>query len=321
MNPNTERYFVPMKILVPCLMLLVVLLASCGRDVLPTSQEAVTVNDVLMQEAQPYNEYIVNLEIDLYTRIVQGISRINFTNHSTMPLDTIVLRVYLNGLMEINYASIDDETVLHRLEGTYLTLYLEESLAPGMAAQLLLQYSSHIPEAMRDTGSNEFAMWFGRFLPVLQPSGEEPEPANYQVTITTPMRYTVAGTGLRTEEVIEDTDTRITHFTANMVKDFAFAVSPYFKNAHIATEGGIDIHLYYYTRGLSIDHILDIAKRSMDHFEAHVGVYPFGHVNIVEAGIESGVAAFSQMVFVDIGQFVYDNYHDFLFAVATAADF
>jgi hypothetical protein len=107
------------------------------------------------------------------------------------------------------------------------------------------------------------------------------------------------GTGLRTEEVIADTDTKITHFVAHQARDFAFAVSPYFNHAHISTESGIDIHFYYYTESLLVDEILEMASRSMSHFEEHVGMFPLGHVTIIETELHQDSSSFSQIVFVD----------------------
>lgn len=309
-------------------------------------------------EIPPFNDYIIDLEIDTENRTVQGISRIEFTNRTQEELYTIVFRVYLNafrenmtprpyfsdnewrlsrrgwergfGYMDIQYASINHQTVGFHIDNTVLTLHLSEAVKPEQTVQLLLQFNAYIPKIAHRTGGNEHAMWFGMFLPVLSvfdengwnteplyPAGEPfyLETANYNVTITTPMRYTVVGTGLRTEEVIEDTDTRITRFTAQMVRDFAFALSPYFNHAQIATNSGIEIHLYYHTSSLQTEHILDTARISMEYFEEKVGAYPFGHVTIIETDLLAESTAFSQVVFVDTRHFLY-NLHGNLWWLA-----
>lgn len=287
-----------------------------------------------------YNEYNISLEIDPSARTVQGISHIEFTNRADIPLDTIVLRVYLNafgedvspppffpelewrvfpnepdfGYMDIQYAFADNEPLDFILDETILTLNLAEPLKPNTTIQLLLQYNAQIPQMAHRTGSNDYAMWFGMFLPTLAVFGEDGwhteshypagspfllETANYRVEITTPSRYVVVGTGLRTEEVIGDTDTKITHFTAHQARDFAFAISPYFQNARISTESGIDIHFYYYTETLLIDEILEISRRTFEHFEEQIGAYPLGHLTIVETDLVEDSFSFSQIVFVD----------------------
>jgi len=322
-----------------CILFLLVTLAACGRNnqntepphentitETPTAYspptETGTESPTPIAEIAPHNDYIIHLEIDTETRTVQGISRINFTNRSEQPLDTVVMRVYLNasnnGYMEIQYASANNQTLKYDLNGTILTFYFDEPILPNVTVQMLLQYNAYVPQLAHRIGGSDIAMWFGMFLPTLAVFGEsgwytdafypvgEPfflEVANYNVTIVTPISYTVVGTGVRTEEVIEDTDTRITHFTAQMVRDFAFALSPYFNHAYAVTESGIDIHFYYHTETIDVDHIMEFIKFCMEYFESRVGIYPFGQVTIVETEIIGGAVAFSQVVFVDTHQF------------------
>jgi aminopeptidase N len=343
------------------LLLLAVLFTACGRgnppaDVVGELAEAIHTGtgtteipgggeedeplpEPLPVAIPPHNEYIITLDIDPDARTVQGISRITFTNRTEVPLDEIVLRVYLNafregaeapvfseferrvfphgpdyGYMEIQFVSLNDEPLEYVLDGTVLTLIPTEPLPPETTVQLYLQYNATIPMIAHRTGANEQAIWFGMFLPVLSVYGEngwhvEPyfpagdpfilETANYQVDITTPIRYVVAGTGHKTEHTIEDTDTKITHFTAPMTRDFAFVISPYFNHAHTVTENGVDIHFYYYSEDIREDETMDLSRRSMEYFHNMVGIYPFGHVTIVETDIMINAMAFSQLVLVD----------------------
>ncbi|MCL2388373.1 MAG: M1 family metallopeptidase [Defluviitaleaceae bacterium] len=219
------------------------------------------------------------------------------------------------GYMDIQYAFLDNALLDFELDGTILTLNLPEPLAPYSTVQLLLQYNAQIPPISHRTGANDHAMWFGMFLPILAifdnesgwntdahyPAGSPffSETADYRVEITAPSRYTVVGTGLRTEEVIADTDIKITHFVAQQARNFAFALSPYFQHAFTSTESGVAIHLYYYTESLDANKILNSARRSMEYFENRVGIYPSGHVTIIETELMQDSASFSQMVFVD----------------------
>ncbi|MDR0273381.1 MAG: M1 family metallopeptidase [Clostridiales bacterium] len=293
-------------------------------------------------EIPRYNEYRVSLEINPEERTVHGISEITFTNRNDVPLETIVLRAYLNafaedtdapvfselewrafpngrdyGFLDIQYAFVDNEPVEIETDETVITINLSAPLEPNSTVQLLLQYDALIPLIAHNTGGNENALWFGMFLPVLSVFDEEGEngwhtepyyragnpflleTANYRVDVTTPARYVVVGTGLRTEEVIGDTDTKITHFTAHQARDFAFAVSPYFQHAYTSTESSIDIHLYYYTDPLAVDDVLTSARRSIEFFEEHVGIYPLGKVTIVETEQMQDSVSFSQIVFMD----------------------
>ena len=299
--------------------------------------------EIVLPDIPQHDEYVVTLEVDPETRTVQGISRINFTNRSDKSLDTIVLRVFLNafdqdvyprpyasdeewrlnrpgtvrGHMAIEYVFINNETLEYNMDGTILTLHLEEPVEPDVTVLLSLQYSAYVPEFGHIIGGNEIGMWFGMFLPVLSVYGEDGwhveafypvgnpfflETANYQVAITTPLRYNVVGTGRRTEEIIYDTDIKITRFAANMTRDFAFAVlSPYYNNVSITTDGGLEINLHYHTELVTdrAEEILAFARYSMERFEYFVGVYPFGQINIVETDLQHNAVPFSQIIFAD----------------------
>lgn len=300
------------------------LLASCGQN--ERHHEAIAEYAEVAYDGYDYEEsvtipaydsYRISLEVNPELRTVEGISHIAFTNRTGKLLDTVVFKVYLGGIdgeFNLLYASLDSEALAYDFEGTVLTIHLPEPLLPDVTIELLLQYDATIPMSTNRTGGNEEAMWFGMFLPVLATHQndswhvEEFHPigspflidtANYQVAITTPLRYMVVGTGFRSEEIIEDTDTRITRFTAHTTRDFAFAVSAYFNHAHISTESGIEIHLYYYTEALEIDHILEHARQSMEYLEYHVGSFPFGHMTIVEADAQRDIAVFSQMILMN----------------------
>ncbi|MCL2357378.1 MAG: M1 family metallopeptidase [Defluviitaleaceae bacterium] len=285
------------------------------------------------------DEHRAFLTISPAERLVSGSSHITFTNRTGGELETVVLRVYLNafcrdaenspvfpelewrafpngreyGNIGIEYAFANDEPLSFELDETVLTLKLNKPLAPYQTVRLFLLYTAEIPQIAHRTGGNENALWFGKFLPTLAvydngwntdahyPAGNPffVQAANYRVEITTPSRYTVVGTGTRTEEVIIDTDTKITRFTANHARDFAFALSPHFLTAQAITETGVTIHLYYFTETLNPEQILESALRSMNFFEERISVFPLGHVTIVEAELMQDSIAFSQVVFAD----------------------
>ena len=218
------------------------------------------------------------------------------------------------GYMNISYAFLDNDELEYTLDGTVLTLHLPEPLMPDVTVRLILQYHAYIPQIAHRTGANQNAMWFGKFLPILAffdedgwrkdnyyPAGDPfiMETANFRVDIITPIRYMVVGTGHRTEEVIGETDTKVTTFVAHQVRDFSFALSPEFNHAYTMTYSGIDIHLYYFTPGFQSDEVLNFSRFAMEYFENRVGTFPFSHVTIVEAELMTDSASFSQMVLID----------------------
>lgn len=288
-----------------------------------------------------YNDYHVTLEIDPEARTVEGMARVVFTNRTGRSLSEIVMRTYLNAFSEgfrpppyfpeheqrvfrggdvshghirILYVSIDNADLEYEHNGTVLALFLPEKLEPLGTVQITVQFQAVVPQIAHLTGSNDKAMWFGMFLPMMAVYGDggwhreemfaagSPfilETASFHVEVTAPIAYTVVGTGLRSEETFEDTGIKITTFTAQQVRDFAFAVSRYFSHSRISTESGIDIHFYSFTDTISTDGVLAAAKESMERLEFLIGMFPFQHITIVEADISLDQASLSQVIFMD----------------------
>jgi len=286
-----------------------------------------------------FNEHNISMEIEPDTRIVRGIQNIRYTNRTGEPLYELIFRVQLNawsentaerpyteeadirifrhgrdfGFMEISHISQDNEELPFDLNGTILYVELPRALEIDETTQLRLQFEAYIPKISHRSGANDYAFWGGAFLPVeavMGPAGFHTEPyypigspfildaANYIVEISTPVEYWVAGTGTKTETYLEDR--KITTFNANMVRDFAFAVSPYFMRESIVTpSGSVEIHLYHYTEDLPMEHILNTAVSAMVFFEENVGAYPFSQLSIVETDMFINGEGFSNIIFMD----------------------
>jgi len=223
---------------------------------------------------------------------------------------------YGRGYMEVSHASLNNDALDFTLDSTVVTLHLPAPLEVDTTVQLLLQFNAYVPKLGHYMGGNAYAMWFGMFLPVIAVYDENNgwntdnfypistsfmlEAAHYHVSVTTPVRYQIVGTGTRVEEIIDhDTGIQITRFSANMVRDFAFAVlSPYYNRVSTSTTSGVEINLFHRTDGF-VENVLNLVRGSMDYFEYRVGTYPFGQINIVETDMLVESVAFSQMVFAD----------------------
>ena len=330
------------------------LLVSCGQEgpehLEPTpyyeSQTNTGTQEPVTVYIPGFDHYEVSLTVDPATRTVSGISRTTFTNRTGEPLDTIVLRVFLNAFsegennyfseferrifpngqdyayMDIQHVTLNNEDLEYDLNGTVLLLTPQEPLVPGETIQLVLQYDAYVPIMAHRTGANNQAMWFGMFLPILGVIGDNGwlapdyypigDPfilgmASFEVEIITPADFIVAGTGVTTEEIaLVEEDTRVTIFTATNARSFTFAVSPYFRRERIATEGG-DLHLYYYTEDLPIEDIMEIIRTSMEHLSYRIGQYPFDHIRIVETDMFLSGMAFSNMIFMDTESLMQPN--------------
>ena len=314
-------------------------LVSCGQGPPEeTNLPSPTPYDPIIENENGYDAHVyvpgvdhydVRLSVDPESSTVTGITTTTFTNRTGEPLDIIVMRVFLNalienddysphehGFMSINHVSMNNEDLEYFLTGTVLIMHPLEPLVPGETVQLVLHYDAFVPSVAHRSGANSKAMWFGMFLPTLAVVGDDGwvvheythigDPfllgmASFEVEISTPAGFVVAGTGVITEEIpLEADNTLVTVFTASNVRSFAFAISPYFQRERVSTEGG-DIHLYYYTDDLPVDEIMEIAMGSMSHLSAQIGAYPFDHIRIVETDMLLSVVSFSNVIFMDTG--------------------
>ncbi|MDR2183683.1 MAG: hypothetical protein LBE55_05870 [Clostridiales bacterium] len=274
--------------------------------------------------AFPIPDYIISLEIFPEERLVSGVAAISFQNMSSYVLDKIFLSIPFNaftenfpyppflpvmesrvfqhgrafGSFDVNMATINLNPAEFSIEGTLLTIYLDEHLAPGVPVEIGLVFTAHIPRISHRTGGNDYAMWFGNFLPTLPvltegnwyiypyyPVGNPffTATSNYHVNITAPAEYTIVSTGLGVRS--EGETNAVTTITVDQVRDFAFAVlSPTYESREIITEAGVGIAIYF--RGNwdddAIDAILNTARTAFDYFEARIGIYPHQSFDIVE---------------------------------------
>ena len=270
-------------------------------------------------------DYIINLEIFPDERTVSGVAVISFQNTSIYALDKVFLTMPFNafaenfpyppylpvlegrifqhgrefGSIDVTLATINLNPAEFTLDGTLLTIYLEESLLPGAYTEIGLIFEADIPRISHRTGGNDYAMWFGNFLPTLPvltadrwhiypyyPVGNPFFTAisNYRVNITAPNEYTIVSTGFEVRN--EGETSTVTSISVDQVRDFAFALlSPAYNSRGILTEAGIDITIHFqgnWDDEEAIDAILDTARAAFDFFESRVGTYPYQSFDIVE---------------------------------------
>ena len=267
------------------------------------------------QDILPYNEYAIFLDFDPTTRTIHGIENISFTNRSSFSFRELVFRLPLNAhgynTMEISHISSDNEELNFTQDATNTTLviHLQRPLEPDETTQIQIRFEAYLSPGPGRSGANNYAMWAGAFLPteaVFSANGWHTEAfypvgnpfildtAIYSVEITTPLGYTVAGTGTKTEDYFDGQ--RITTLNTLPVRDFAFAISPNFRRASQVTPSGVEILLYHYST-LPTERILNAAVETMTFFEEVVGAYPYPQLTIVEADVDRS-ESFSSIIFV-----------------------
>ena len=294
-------------------------------------------HDVPPPEIPQFNEYLFDLDFEPETRMFSGMGSVRYTNRTGITLNEVVFRLYLNensdnnhvrrpqtqglngfrpetnpGFMNILHVSQDNVEISFAVTDSVMTVYLPRPLEPDETISIRLQFEAYVPISALHTGANTKAVWGGMFLPTVAVFGDNGwhkeslhpignpfimEVANYVVSITTPIGYIVAGTGVKTESYSEYEKT--TTFVAHVTRDFAFAISPVFRQAMQTTPRGAEVHLYHYTENLPVDYILDIVVEAMAYFEENIGSYSYGQLRVVETNMFVNSINFSQVIFVD----------------------
>jgi len=222
------------------------------------------------------------------------------------------------GYINITNAMVNNEGAVFNVKETVLTITPPEPLPPDAEMEITIVFDAYIPSINHRTGSNDMAMWMGNFFPVLAvydengwhkgpyyPAGDPfySNIANYQVKVTTPVGYTVVGTG---EEVsTESGDVNTTDITAKLVRDFAFAVSRAYRVDTQKTKYGVYVNLYSYSDVPEAGAVLQMAVQALEAYSERIGSYPYTSFDIVEIGalpIQGG-AEYPGITFVDASSF------------------
>ena len=185
------------------------------------------------------------------------------------------------------------------LTDTLLRVPLAQPLGAGQALALDVAWTSKLPRVFARTGyggrDDTFFMvgqWYPK-LAVYERGAWDTEPwhgnseffnefGDYDVSITVPQAYVVAGAGVPAGEQAGTDGTKTLRFTSTNVTDFAFAASPDFKTSS-AKAGAVEIALYYLPEHASaVAEYLDSAVGSVLSFSQWYGQYPHPRLTIVD---------------------------------------
>jgi hypothetical protein len=185
------------------------------------------------------------------------------------------------------------------LTDTLMRVPLPQPLASGQSLELDVAWVSRLPRVFARTGyggnNNTFFMvgqWYPK-MAVYDRGRWDTEPwhanaeffndfGSYDVSITVPNDYVVAGAGVPAGASANPNSTRTQRFTADDVTDFAFAASPDFQT-RVVTSGGVDIALYYLPEhAVAAAAYLDVAVESLQRYGGWYGAYPHSRLTIVD---------------------------------------
>ncbi|MDR3091500.1 MAG: M1 family metallopeptidase [Clostridiales bacterium] len=224
------------------------------------------------------------------------------------------------GEIKVISASVNKEPASFLVSGSCLRLDLPEELPAGADTDMTLQFSAKIPKISHRTGANENALWCGNFLPTLSVYDDKgwhtedytragdpfyTETANFTVTLAAPPGYAAAATGSagKEENVLgpDGQALKSVTYTANLSRDFAFALSDKYQKKSAATPQGVTINIYTYSDA-DAEKYLDTAQKALDYFGALIGTYPYKQLNIAETELFMSCGMeYPQMIFMDSG--------------------
>lgn len=185
------------------------------------------------------------------------------------------------------------------LTDTLLQVPLSEPLGPGETIDLEAEWSSTLPRVFARTGfggRDDTFFMVGQWYPKMAVYDRgrwdtEPWHANaeffhdfgsYDVSITVPQAYTVAGTGVPAGEQVGSDGTKTVRFTADSVTDFAFAASPDFQTT-TTRAGNVEIAVFYLPEHAAAAQLYaDTAAGSVQAFSEWFGQYPYPRLTVVD---------------------------------------
>jgi hypothetical protein len=185
------------------------------------------------------------------------------------------------------------------LTDTLMRVPLPQPLGPGQSLELDVTWTSKLPRAFARTGyggrDNTFFMvgqWYPK-MAVYDRGAWDTEPwhanseffndfGSYDVSITMPRDYVVAGAGVPAGEQDGGSGLKTLRFRSDNVTDFAFAASPDFQTQS-AKAGATDVQLFYLPEhASSVDEYLRAATGSLEAFSSWYGAYPHPRLTVVD---------------------------------------
>lgn len=206
------------------------------------------------------------------------------------------------------------------LTDTLLRVPLPQALGPNQSIDLDVQWTSKLPRVFARTGyggrDDSFFMvgqWYPK-MAVYDRGRWDTEPwhgnseffndfGSYDVTITVPQPYVVAGAGVPAGEQQNGDGTKTLRFTSTDVTDYAFAASPDFKTAS-AKAGDIAIDLFYLPEHESaVGEYLESSVGSLTAFGEWFGRYPHQRLTVVDVPSDASGAGGMEYPTLVTGEF------------------
>ncbi len=249
----------------------------------------------------PSQDTLAELWLHLYLKAFSSFDtlwmRESGGEHRLQPIDPTAL-----GDITLEKLTLPDGTdLLSRatFTDTLVQLPLAQTLGPGESIELDMAWSSKLPRVFARTGyggrDDTFFMvgqWYPKMavyfdgqwdtLPWHTNSEFFHDFGNYEVNITLPHKYVVAGVGLPSGEIDAGNGLKTVRYTASNVTDFAFAASPDFQ-IETAQAGDTEVLLYYLPQHTHlVSDYLDTAVNVLQKYGDWYGPYPHPRLTVVD---------------------------------------
>lgn len=293
--------------------------------------------------------YAIDVTIGYDNLSFKGREVVDFTNTERTPLDRLYFRLfpnggrsYGNGSLTVSSVTVDGETVepALSLEDTVLEVRLPAILKRGQSTQLALEFEGTVPRDFGGSGEQsgygiynfaEGVMALAGWYPILAVFDDEgwnldptsatgdsvySDAAFYTVDVTARSDLVLAATGVAVGQQVLNGTTRH-RYVSGPARDFFMILSPDLQKATDSVDG-IAVNSYYLPGNQAGGQSsLRIAVDAMKTYRRRFGPYPYVELDVVDAPMKNAAGVeFPGIVL--IGDFLYDNYTNPFFEVATA---
>ncbi|MFQ5596408.1 MAG: M1 family metallopeptidase, partial [Anaerolineae bacterium] len=293
--------------------------------------------------------YAIDVTIDFENLSFTGREVVNYTNAERTPLDKLYFRLfpnggrsYGNGSLTVSGVTVDGKPVEPKLslEDTVLEVRLPAILKRGKSTQLALEFEGTVPRDFGGSGEQsgygiynfaEGVMALAGWYPILAVFDDEgwnldptsatgdsvfSDAAFYTVNLSTRSNLVVAATGVQTNQQSENGTTRY-EYVSGPTRDFFMILSPDFEVTTDSVDG-VAVNSYYLPgKEAGGEAGLRIAADALRTYTQRFGLYPYVELDVVDAPMKNAAGVEFPGIIL-IGDFLYDNYNNPFFAVATA---
>jgi len=247
------------------------------------------------------------------------------------------------GFHKISKLTQDGKKVEFKIEGTLMTVVLNDLLLPGTSSKFDMEFKSQVPVQIRRSGrdnkeSVDYTMtqWYPK-MAEYDIDGWHTDPyvcrefhgvfGTFDVTINIDNSYIIGGTGvLRSDPIIEKSNvTNEWQFHAENVHDFAWAADPDFVQSKLSTPSGTELNFYHLNDTILADNWSRLEDETIELFEImndKFGVYPYEQFSVIQAGdggmeypmctMISGTGSFGGLVSVTVHEAIHNWYYGVL---------